>query len=1194
MKTVQLTQEQSDAIHVRGRPLLVSAAAGSGKTFVLVRRLMEQICSPDAPADITDYLVITYTRAAASELKTKIQEALYREIAVTSVREPGRLRHLKRQTLLMPRAHINTIHGFCSAIVREYTDVLGVRTDSRIIESTEDTELKERVLDRILEEYYAVAGTDAGFLELTRLLTDSTSDRRLKKTVLDIYDSLQSVPYPDLWISGQLKMLSAAVSAGFSDTLWGKSLLLDGRSKASWCAQTLHRICRMLSADEKPPEKWISGLQAAAAQIEAFVSSCDSGWEEAQAVTVQFPNAVRGAGEKYPYAKAMVDTVKSVIGQTTGIVSQTSADIARDMAMSAPAIRCLYRLITDFDSSYTEEKLSSGRMTYSDLEHLTLRLFRSPEGSGFSEAALAVSRRFREVLVDEYQDINPVQEMIVQAVSSGGERLFCVGDMKQSIYRFRESDVSIFKNKYDAFPDYDGREGTSPVRILLSRNFRSCRGIVDGINHVFASVMSEELGDISYGESERLQLGRRSPDTQEPCCEILLPDGVDECSADEYRRKEAFCVASEIRRMVSCGEMIRDGSLSDQNGDEGLRPLTYDDFAVLFRSMSQSEKYYKEAFDRFGIPYNSVRQDPWFVSDEVALLLDYLSVINNPHQDIPLMHVLTSPLYRFSFDMMTDIRTAAPSEDLYNAVRYFSEGSQECRAFLEHLEGFRRASRYMQTDRLLRMVLKKTEASILLGQSEDSVRSEENIARLLRFTESFESHSFQGLYHFDLRIRYLRESGKIPDSQDAAGSGGVSLMTIHRSKGLEYPVVFIGDTFRKFNQSDEREPVLFHRELGAGLYVMDGQRKIRYPSAARIAIRQRLNREMVSEEMRILYVALTRAKDRLIIPVYTKASQKLIENAGILGRTMLETPLLAGGKSLQDWLLSVILQDPRILHVLTDPESARYEGYPWMIRRVPVTDGPEDGGVWQHDGGDAHEARNGEKDLQAVLSYRYPYESDFGIPTKITATELKGTVLTAECLEEASPSGYPRPRIRRPDLEEGGRALDSREKGTAMHCAMQYLDYDRCFMQEDLEAEIQRLVEARFLSITQAVTLDRDAILKLFSGPLGKKLLEAPHIRREFKFSLLAPAHVLLGGDSQEQVLFQGAVDCWWEDEDGITVVDFKTDRITDANRDLVTDRYRKQVELYAYALERITGVPVRHASLYYFSIGEEVTIIEK
>ena len=1176
-----------------GRPLLISAAAGSGKTFVLVQRLMEHICSPDAPTDITDYLIITYTRAAASELKAKIQDALFAAIADTSLREPGRLRHLKRQTLLMPRAHISTIHGFCSSIVREYADVLGVRSDSRIIEPTEDTELKETVLDRILEEAYAGAADDPGFLALTRLLTDRTSDRKLKKTVLDIYDSLQSVPFPDRWIDSQLEMLSEAVSLGFGSTAWGRSLLKESRKNAFWCVQTLQRVCRMLSAEENPPQKWITGLQAAAAQIEAFVSSCDSGWDACQTVSVQFPTAVRGAGEKYPCAKVLVDTVKSVIGSATGIVSQSSDDVARDTAMSAPAIRRLYRLIVDFDRMYTEEKTASGRMTYADLEHLTLRLFHSAESGGFSEAAQAVSRRFREVLVDEYQDINPVQEMIVQAASGGGRRLFCVGDMKQSIYRFRESDVGIFKKKYDEFPNYDGQTGDDPVRILLSRNFRSCRGIVDGINSVFSSVMSEELGDISYGESERLQLGRRSPEAQEICCELLIPEGVDECNADEYRRKEALCVAAEIRRMVTGGEMIRDRSLTDENGGEGLRPLAYDDFAVLFRSMSSSEEYYKDAFDRLGIPYNSVRQDPWFVSDEVTLLLDYLTVINNPHQDIPLMHVLTSPLYRISFDRMTDVRLTVPSEDLFSAVRSCGDTEPGCRLFLDHLEEFRRASRYMPTDKLLRLVLKKTEAPILLQPSDDGGKAEENISYLLKFTESFESHSFQGLYRFDLRIRYLRESGKIPDSQDSAGTGGVCLTTIHRSKGLEYPVVFIGDTARKFNQQDEQEAVLFHRELGAGLYVMDGERKIRYPSAPRIAIRQRLNREMLSEEMRILYVAMTRAMDRLIIPVYTKRSQKLIDNAGILGRFLLEIPLLTSGKCFQDWLLSAVLQDPLSLNVFSDPECALYEGYPWKIRRVSAPAVSDTGGELLPEEDGPQEPQIAEEDLQEVLGYRYPYESDFGIPTKITATELKGTVLTAECREEASGSVRSRPKIRRPNLAEGEHSPDGRERGTAMHGAMQYLDYSRCLTRDGLEEEIQRLVTARFLSQEQADLLDQTAILKLFSGSLGKRLLEAPQINREFKFSLLAPAHVLLGGDSQEQVLFQGAVDCWWEDESGITVIDFKTDRITDANRSQVIAGYRRQVELYAYALERITGLPVAHASLYFFSIGEEIKIIE-
>lgn len=1154
---------------------------------------MERICNPDAPADITDYLIITYTRAAASELKAKIQDALYSAISDTSIRDTGRLRHLKRQTLLMPKAHISTIHGFCSGIIREHSDLLGIRRDFRLIESTEDTELKESILDRVLEDSYAGSDDDPGFLDLTRQLTNSTSDRRLKKTVLDIHENLQSIPFPERWIQRQQDALISVETSGFSATGWGRSLLNSSRNAALWSAAILHSVCRTLSSEPDPPVKWLEALNACAVQIESFAAACVQGLDNAAAVSVQFPRAPRGADHDYPYQKALIDSVKAIFRQAASIVPQHDEDAVRDLLTSAPAIQCLYRLITDFQRRYSEEKLQTGRMTYSDLEHLALRLFCSGEDGTFSDVARSVSRRFREVLVDEYQDINPVQEMIVQAVSCSGDHLFCVGDMKQSIYRFRQSDVSIFKRKYDEFPDYGGQQGITPVRILLSQNFRSSRGVVDGINSVFSAIMSEELGDISYGESERLRLGRKSPEGREVCCDLLIPDAPDNCSTDEYRRIEALCVAAEIRRMVTGGEMIRDGSLTDDNGEERLRALRYDDFAVLFRSAAQSETYYKEAFERFDIPYNSVRQDPWFDSDEVALLLDYLTVISNPHQDIPLMHVLTSPLYCFSFDLLTDIRISDSVNDLYSAVRACSSTSEACRYFLEQLEEFRQASRYMTTDSLLRLVLKKTDAAILLGQEEGTAASE-NIEHLLRFTENFESHSYQGLYRFDLRIRYLRESGRVPDSGGPSGGGGVSLMTIHRSKGLEYPVVYIGDALHSFNQKDEQEPILFHRELGAGMYVLDEKRRIRYPSAARTAIKQRLNREMMSEEMRILYVALTRAKDRLIVPVCLSKSQTLIRNAGLLGGFLLEAPLLSSRKSFQEWLLSAVLQDPQVLGAVEDPESSLSGTYPWSVRHVPVPDGT---GTVCADGVRASAAQGNLHtiaDLRKVMSFQYPYSSDFGIPAKITATELKGTPVSAECMENASATLRHRPSLRRPDLDGKKHVPDGREKGTAMHCAMQFLDFSRCSCAESLDEEIERLVQGGFLSQAQAQMLDRTAIVRLFSGTLGKRIIAAHPVNREFKFSLLTPAHFLLGGDSSEQVLFQGAVDCWWEHDGEITVIDFKTDHITNATLKEVTERYLRQVELYAYALERITGLPVTHASLYFFSIGREVSVIQK
>ncbi|MCQ2452137.1 MAG: helicase-exonuclease AddAB subunit AddA, partial [Oscillospiraceae bacterium] len=1077
MAQPRLTHQQKQAVELRGRSLLVSAAAGSGKTFVLVQRLMKDILQG---ADITEYLIITYTRAAATELRGKIQKELTRLLKEETGLERGR--HLRRQLLLLPQASIGTIHSFCSNLLREHASALGISPNFKIMDEAEAAERKTRAMDAVLEKAYASIDENRGFRALADMMVQTRGDSDLKQALLSIYDNLRSLPNPEEWMRRQLDQAFMTDITDLYETPWGKALM-RGTGRVVKAVKSQWQLVADTLRKEYKPGKWLTSLEALLVRLEELEQALERSWDEAaRLMPLDYGSARLAKGEEAEGLKAIHNSCKELMKAEETLYSRNSASLLEDMRAVGPETAALYELVLAFEEAFRQEKAAAGKLDYSDLEHMSLKLLYNLDGDGMHLTAIAASLagNYREVMVDEYQDVNQVQELLVQALSGPKGKCFMVGDMKQSIYRFRMADVSIFKEKYESYPLFDGEDGNSPVKVLLPVNFRSSKGVVDGVNAIFSPLMSEQVGDLSYGPQEELRFGRLCPEDQKPVAELVRIGEADavEMKKEDSRLMEARAAAQKIQEMIDTQETVWDKRIVDGEEIDYQRPVSYEDFAILLRSTKDVEAIYQRALTEYGIPYCTLAGDPWFTSPEVELLLDLLSIVDNPRQDIPLIHVLQSPLFGFSYDLLARIRGSNKNAEFYDALLGYRSRNEQCEEFLTFLAGFRALAAHLTAEQILWRIMDATHAKALLGAAGMSGAEESNLNHLLEFASGFEADGYRGLFRFNRYVRFLQESGRAPVGAESSKGSGVQIMTIHKSKGLEFPVVLLCDTGHDFNQADSRNPVLFHKELGVGLYRRDRASMRQYPTMARKAIADSLRQEAVSEEMRVLYVALTRARDKLvgmIPPAYLRKNAKdCVDKTTeeVLAQPEWEANPLRVGKqnNYRAWILTAVLQNPRIREQLL--HQGNTASYPWRISRLLPDEHP---GRRQ----EKREAEDSQADSECVKAIRhrisrsYANEASTFLPAKVTATELKGALAREESAEEAEQLLTTGRTIRKPDFSGGTRTLTGSERGTAMHSAMQFLRYEDCHTPEGLERELQRGVSGELMTSAQAGAANR-------------------------------------------------------------------------------------------------------------------------
>ena len=1186
-----LTDEQKTAAENRGGTLLVSAAAGSGKTRVLVERLMNYVSQG---RDIDEFLVITFTNAAAAELRGRVAGELNARLAL----DP-RSGHLRKQTTLVYKAKLCTIDAFCIDLLRECGHLAGVDPDFRICDDADGAAKRAAALDRVLEERYAHMEDYPGFRDLAEMLSGDRDDQTLADAVLDIHQRVQAHPDPMGWLDARRGDFNGLPpGARPEDTPWGKLLLADAAQTAASWANTLEQLSWLARQDPVTDANYGPGLELAASGLLAFAAACREGWDSAAACDVRFPRA----GSKKGADPAVRDAVKA---GWTRCKKQAEALRARfalpagavmeDLRAVGPAMSALLETVSAFDAAYKQEK-GPRLLDFSDAEHLAASLLL--EDGQPTPLALEWRERFTEIMVDEYQDTNAAQNALFSALSNGGRNLFLVGDVKQSIYRFRLADPTIFLERYDAFPPAARAGEGEPRKLTLSRNFRSRPEVLSGVNFLFRGLMSRRFGEIDYDDGQALYPG--APDTPfDPSCTVEL-DVLDLSSLGEGAAEDEEGASKDLAEARAVARRLRalyDGGFPVDGG----RPVRWEDMAVLLRSVGPVLDRYAAAFAEQGIPWTADKGEDSFDTTEVHTALSYLQIVDNPRQDVALLAVLRSPVWGFSPDRLACLR-AGSEGDFYDALLAGEErGEADCAAFLDELRALRAQAGERSSHRFLWYLYERTGMLGIFSAMPQGERRRENLLALYDCAGRFEAGGHKGLFGFLSHIARAAENS-VPLDAPAREGGGVRLMSIHRSKGLEFPVVLAAGLGRQFNDKDLLKPILFHTGLGLGPKRVDRARMLRSTTLARDAAALALKRENRAEELRLLYVAMTRAQRKLIL--FTTANGRLDQLAKLTEQAdwPVPPPVLASCRSMGQWVLLCALcrPDAGVLHSLAGRAPGRMAadpGLPWDIRVLPAGDyekPPAAPGAPEGAGPAVSEADADA--LRERFSWQYPHAAQVDLPSKLTATQLKGRVRDEEAAEGAAsrwtaPQPVKRRPLTRPRFAAEARGLTPAQRGSALHLAMQLSDPEKASTPEGARAEVDRLVAGGWLTPRQGEGVNAAWVAAFWSSPLGREAKAAPRMEREFKFSLLVPANRYFPqAEPGEEVLLQGVADCWFQDPDGsLTVVDFKTDAVTGDTAAARAAGYAPQLDAYAGALSQVLGAPVSRKILWFFRLGRGI-----
>ena len=1175
-----LTPQQETAVYDRGGSLLVSAAAGSGKTKVLVERLFSYMEQEGCQVD--DFLIITYTKAAAAELRGKIAQELTRRVAD----RPGD-GHLRRQMLRVYQADIKTVDAFCAGLLRENVHLLppveehSLTPDFRVLDEQEAMLLRRRVLDRVLEDFYAHIEEDGNARQLAETLGAGRDDRALEALVLDLHEKTQSHPHPLRWLE-QLRQGWEVTPQELADTGCGRYLMEDALRKADFWSRRLKQAVEDMEDYPAVYKAYGDRFLEAAQALEHLRDKAAGGWDSLAQGVPSFRRMGVAKGEENAAcrerAKAVLEQAKKALKDIQAIFSVPEAELLEDLRQMAPAMLALLRLTAQFTLHYQAEKVRRNVMDFSDQEHYAIDLLTDGQGRP-TELAKQVSSRYREVMVDEYQDSNQVQNCIFRALSGEERRLFAVGDVKQSIYRFRLADPTIFLEKYLSYrPAAEAEEG-QPRKVLLSRNFRSRREVLDGTNFVFRAIMSREMGEMDYGDDEQLYFGAEAAypprPGMEPELHLISVENTEEETFDRTEVEARF-VARRIRRLLDQGFPVQ--------GEDGQpRPVEPEDIVILMRSPRARLAVYTAALRRENIPCTSGESQAFFSTLEAAVMVSFLQIIDNPRQDVPLIAVLRSPLFGFSPDRLAQIRALLPEGDYYDALCL--DEHEDTAAFRQALDGLRLAARDMTADRLLWKLYTQCHAMAVFGAMEGGAARKENLIALYTYAGQQAAAGRGGLFDFVTQLHDLLEEGRQPPISTQATGNGVQIMSVHRSKGLEFPVVILADLHKRFNADDFHRPVLVHPQLGLGTERVDRQRRIRYDTVTKSAVAAALTRESKAEEMRILYVALTRAKEKLICVDCMSHARKRAADLAVLAEMPAPPEAVAGAKCPGDWLLMPLLCAPEGEPIRrwaeTEPQTLTGAGGGWQVQ---VWENPVAPALRERDS-TPEEAR--ESGPVEVRELDYPHPAACRIPTKVTATQLKGRELDEE-IAQGTVRRVRQVQVETPRFLIGERPLSAAQRGTAMHLLMQYLDLSG----PEPEQQVQALLARHLLTPEQAASLELEQVRRFLASPLAERIRRAGEVYREYRFSLLLPASLYdPEAEPEDELMLQGVVDCAFRTEQGLVIVDFKTDRILPQEAAQRAELYRPQLTAYRQALGRGLEAPVAERVLYFFGPGCQVTL---
>ncbi len=1166
----KLTREQQMAVDDRGGKLLVSAAAGSGKTKVLVDRLMKYLEDPVRPANLDEFLIITYTKAAASELRGKIAAKLTEKIA----ENPESRLQQQMQRLFLTK--ISTVHGFCADILREYAWRLDLAADFRVADENECRELRDMVLSDILDRAYDTAEDNADFRAFVDTQGVGRNDKLVPELILKVYDSAKCHLDPEGWLDSCLRAADIESCSDASETVWGKYLMDDLMAYLD-CQIRVLKQC-ILEADR------VEGLEKAAANIAQTLTALEelrssTTWDEiVLRKEIPFPRypAIRKCADAdvKERIKAARDACKEDLPKKLRAFADSSRQVLQDLSQSGAGTRGIVALVRQFDREFTQAKKSRRILDFSDLEHKTLDLLLGRHRSGPTSAAAEIASRYREIMVDEYQDSNGVQDAIFSALTAQKQNCFMVGDVKQSIYQFRLADPGIFLEKYHSYVDAEIARTGQGRRIMLSRNFRSGGEVIEAVNDVFGRCMSPSVGGLYYGENEALQEGIAHKALPEPAVELYALQAREESYAEE-----ASFVADRIGRMLKEKAMIRSG--------DGFRPVQPEDIVILLRSPGSSGRYYQSALESMGIRCSTGGGNDLLQTAEIATLRSFLETIYNPRQDIPLLGVLASPVFGFTADELAALRGKRKYGCIYDAL--LRDDAPKSVEFVRTLETLRQEARMHTLTQLLEKCYALTSMDSIYAAMDAGETRNANLQTFFQLASEYEMGNQRSLGQFLDHLKALEEKGLI--SAGSAAAGCVTIMSIHKSKGLEFPVVFLCGLSRKFNRDSLQARILADKTLGLGLSVADTLHRMRYPTIAKKAIAVKMEAESLSEEIRVLYVAMTRARDRLIMTYIAQNLENRLKDIALRADFDNGELLCRDAGCPGDWVLLTALHKTEAGQLFAlggRPRETTMGVFPWRIETGEAPQTRENPGEvrllrTQMPEGIAEKLRD-------ALDFSYLHAAATKTPSKQTATGRKGRMKDEEAAEDTQEDTRALHRAwRKPSFQNA--PTEGRTYGSAMHACLQFTRYENCGSEESAQLEITRLVREGFLSSEQGGLVSAGQIAQFFSTEPGRKLQSGVEHLREFKFSVLDDASQYGADLEGERVLLQGVVDCALIEADGITIIDFKTDKVTEENLQEIAGQYFAQVQTYGDALSRIYEMPVKEKLLYFFRLNRFVKV---
>lgn len=1155
------TAQQQAALDARGT-VLVSAAAGSGKTAVLSNRVVRRVTDSENPVDITDLLIVTFTNAAAEEMRERISSLLGE-----AVRNNPDNHRIMRQKLAVESAHIETIDSFCIDLVRDNFADAGVNPDFRIISQDRFAVISAK---QVTDAYIELSETDYdGYTRLLTSLGCETVDEKACRAVTDIYTYIRSLPMPERWLDEAENMYSEFTS--LDKSAWLTPILQYIFDVADYNLAALNSVTDLMNTDSTVARAYGDTVDYLKKVLSNIRDSAGTGDYNAAYSALRSYIPIRLSAVRSCDSEDVKNTVKAAIDQardgikklvSTFTVSAQQAE--RDIGDAAITVKTLINLVRVYSDKMQSAMNERGMLDFAGVELAALRLL-CEEVDGelrIRDSARHLCERYAEVMVDEYQDTNDLQNAVFNALSGGGERLFLVGDVKQSIYRFRQANPRNFIRLRDSFPDYGA--GSYPAKIDLSGNFRSRPEICDFVNFCFGLLMSRDACEIDYLDGDKLDSKGSFDATDEDSVELHFLD-TDEVEA------QAQHIAQYIKSCVASGMKV--------SGDNGLRPVRYGDFTVLLRSFKKYAPQLVRAMKNNGVPVCAELNTQFFDRPEIMMIMSLLNAVDNPLRDIPLLSAMMSPIFGFTADETAEMRAEDKKCSLYSSLLAFAKRNDKAQAFVDRLTKYRLWADSMPTDRLISRIYDDTGLTAVVRAMEDGASRRANLLSLAEYAADFERNASSGLSAFLRHADSVSKSGiMLGGASVTEGDDAVHVMTIHKSKGLQAPVCIVAGMENAFNSADSRSALLMHEDYGIGMRVCDLNRAVRYDTLSRIAISLKEHEASVAEEMRLLYVAMTRAQDKLVLVTGDKKLDEHLQKsigavtAGwrTVGEPIDALPVKSVNK-MSEWLMMCLVLHPDAGE-LRERAGANITPTPTehgvKIRFIPTPD--------IHSNLNEQKRESEYADFSQMLDYRYPYERLLSVESKYSVSELSKSIFADGSALKARPAFIT------------GDTMTAAEKGTATHRFMCYADFDRA--EHSVADEAQLLVASGKLTAEQAGGIDTEAVTAFFDSDIYRRLRLADRVLRESRFIFeITASEIVPDCASDEPVIVQGVADCVIFESDGIVIVDFKTDRNTTA--DELVKKYAKQLDLYARAFSYNYKMPVKQCSVYSFSLRETVDI---